>query len=263
MDASPAPASDASPTPPYSALAVGYDVVMAHVDYERWADHIERLFARHEVAPARILELGCGTGSLALSLQPRGPYAYRATDRAPVMVAVARRKALASDAAVTFAEADFTDFVLPTPVDAVLLLYDGLNYVTDPADLRSLFGCVSEALRPGGVFIVDQSTPANSVNNTADFDDAGTHDGFTYERRSTYDAARRLHTTTFRLHVDGRSFTETHVQRAYERQEIAKLIDAQPFQVIGAYDGFTTNPATDASERIHWVLQKPADAPST
>lgn len=251
------PASSTSESPPYSALAVGYDLVMAHVDYAGWADHVERLFAAHDVAPARILELGCGTGSLALELQPRGPYAYRATDRAPVMIAVARRKAQAADAAVTFAEADFRTFRVRVPVDAVLLLYDGLNYATAPSQLDALFDGVAKALRPGGVCVVDQSTPANSENNTAYFDDAGSADGFSYERRSTYDPANRLHTTTFTLSVNGRTFTESHVQRAYTRAEVEDRLAATPLRVEGAYDGFSLAPATDASERIHWVLRLP------
>src|SRR5690606_26528981 len=82
-----------SPTPPYDALAAGYDVVMAHVDYAEWADHVLDLLDAHGAAPRSILELGCGTGSLAIELHERGPFRYLGTDRSAAMVRVARAKA--------------------------------------------------------------------------------------------------------------------------------------------------------------------------
>ncbi|HYG69925.1 MAG TPA: class I SAM-dependent methyltransferase, partial [Anaeromyxobacteraceae bacterium] len=77
---------------PYSVLAEGYDAVMAHVDYEAWAEYVHFLLVRHHLEAQDVLELGCGTGSLALVLQPLGPYAYRATDASEAMLTVARRK---------------------------------------------------------------------------------------------------------------------------------------------------------------------------
>ena len=77
-------------------------------------------------------------------------------------------------------------------------------------------------------------------------------------RRSRYDAAAHLHTTTFVVTIDGASFHEQHVQRAYSLDEIRTLVAATPFEEMAAYDDFTIEPATEASERIHWVLQRPA-----
>ncbi len=251
--------SSLSPVPPYDVLAVGYDLVMAHVDYASWAEHVEELFARHDASPRTILELGCGTGSLALELQPRGPYAYLATDGAGRMVQVARRKAALDKGSVTFAQADFTDFSVQEPVDAVLLLYDGLNYLLGTKQIRVMLRCVWHALTPGGIFIFDQSTPVNSEKNRDYFDDSGEQDGFRYERHSQYDAEQSLHTTTFRLFVQNKEYVEEHVQRAYTMTEVLACIDNSSFVVEGAYHGFSFDPASDASERIHWVLRKPAD----
>lgn len=252
------PATD-SPTPPYDALAAGYDVVMAHVDYADWADYVLDLFEQHDVAPRSLLELGCGTGSLALELHERGPFRYLGTDRSAPMVRVAHAKAeMHGFDDLRFDVADFTDFAVDAPFDAVLLLYDGLNYLLEEDEVAALFARVHAALRPGGLFVVDQSTPANSINNEAFFADEGEAEDFSYVRRSHYDRESRLHTNEFELTVEGATYTERHVQRAYTREEVEALVAASPLAVLGAYDGFSLDPATDDSERIHWVLQRPA-----
>src|SRR5690606_14300189 len=175
-----------------------YDVVMAHVDYAEWADYVLDLFEQHGVRPRSVLELGCGTGSLALELHERGPFRYPGTDRSEAMVRVARAKAeLHGLDDLRFDLADFTDFAVDEAFDAVLLLYDGLNYLLDEAEVAALFARVHDALRPGGLFVVDQSTPANSINNEALFADEGEAEDFSYVRRSHYDREARLHTTEF------------------------------------------------------------------
>ena len=243
-------------TPPYAALAAGYDVVMAHVDYAHWAAYAHERLQAHHANPRSILELGCGTGSLALALQPRGPYRYRATDGSPEMIRMARQKAASTGLPVTFDVADFTDFRVDEPVEAVVLLYDGLNYLLEPDRVAALLRCAHAALKPSGVFLFDQSTPANSINNADYFEDEGRAPHFTYLRRSRYDDASRLHTTTFYLNVGDEHFQEQHVQRAYDLAEIRALVQTTPFDEMAAYDDFTTDPATDASERIHWVLRR-------
>ncbi|MCH8962650.1 MAG: class I SAM-dependent methyltransferase [Bacteroidetes bacterium] len=243
-------------TAPYTALAAGYDVVMAHVDYDRWAAYAHERLQAHHPKPRSILELGCGTGSLALALQPRGPYRYRATDGSSEMIRIARRKAELADLPVRFDVADFTDFRVDEPVEAVVLLYDGLNYLLETDRVKALLRCAYAALKPDGLFLLDQSTPANSINNADFFEDEGGAQNFTYKRRSQYDEAARLHTTTFLLTVGGKHFHEQHVQRAYNLGEIRALVQATSFDEVAAYDDFSTAQATEASERIHWVLRR-------
>lgn len=254
---------DAPMADPYTDLAAGYDAVMAHVDYPMWAGYVRGLLRRHAPDARSVTELGCGTGSLALALQPMGPapggFDYRGFDGSPAMVAVARAAAERAGRPVTFGVADFREPVPAPPADAVVLLYDGLNYLLDADDVAALFGHVAAALRPGGVAIVDQSTPANSLNHADGFDDAGETDAFRYLRTSRYDAAAELHTTEFTLtRSDGSRTTETHVQRAYPMETVRSLVEASPLAEVTAYDGFSTDPATDETERVHWVLRRPA-----
>ncbi len=245
---------------PYSLLARGYDQVMDYVDYGAWARYVHGLIQRFLPGARCVLELGCGTGSLALALQPLGPYHYRASDRSEAMLKVAREKAARRGCSIVFEQADFTDYRAPEPVDVVLLLYDGLNYLLKPEDVRALFRCTWQALRPGGLFIFDQSTPMNSLAHEADFDDAGETAAFRYVRRSHYDPELRLHTTIFELEVDGKVYRERHLERAYTMDEIYALLRAESFQIEAAYDNFSLRPATERSERIHWVVRRPKAA---
>ena len=261
---------------PYTALAEGYEAVMAHVDYRHWAGHAHDLLQRHAPAawhhghdlrpplgPRRLLELGCGTGTLARWLQPRGPYRYLATDRSEAMLAVARRKARLQELPIRFRAVDFTRIAEDLPeaeraFDAVLLLYDGLNYLLKERQVRRVLEGAARVLRPGGMFLFDQSTPANSADPTV-FEYEGTFEengqSLRYRRESRYDPARRLHTTIFELEGPEGLRTERHVQRAYGIGEIRRLLSASPLAEVTAHDGFTTNPATDKSRRVHWVAR--------
>ena len=250
-------------TPPYSALAAGYDAVMAHVDYPMWAAYVQSLIREHHPDASSVVELGCGTGALAVALQPQGPapsgYAYRGYDGSAAMVDVARRAVRDAGRRVALGQADFLEPVPGPPADVVVLVYDGLNYLLDLADVQTLLGHIRNALAPGGIAIVDQSTPANSVNHADGFDDAGETEAWTYVRSSRYDADARLHTTEFRLTApDGTTATETHRQRAYTLDEVRGAIGAAGLEVAAAYDEFGTEPADAETERVHWVLRRPA-----
>ena len=244
-------------SPPYTILAAGYDFVMSHVDYDFWADYIHHLLQRHHPDAHSVLELGCGTGSLAMILQPRGRYRYLATDISEAMLNVARRKAVEENVEVRFDLADFTEFNVDHPVDVVLLLYDGLNYLLDDAAIRSLMKSAFNALAPGGVFVVDQSTPSNSINNEPYFEHSDSVGIFSYVRRSLYDSESRLHSTILELQIDGEEFREEHVQRAYETDEIEVLASEAGFEIEAAYDSFSTEPINTDTERIHWILRRP------
>ena len=248
---------------PYDALAAGYDDVMAHVDYERWAVYLHRLLQHHRAGPMEVVvELGGGTGTLALKLQQRGGYDYLLTDGSEAMLAQARAKIDGAGAPIRCVPATFTgvtreDLNLDRRADAVLLVYDGLNYLTDPEDVALLLQRAAAIVRPGGLFVFDHSTPANSEDNAPAFVDAGTAGDFSYVRESHYDSRTHRHVTTFDLVVDGRSFRERHVQRAYSPDDILTLLHASPLDVVAAYDGFSTDPAHEGSHRVHWVTQRP------
>ncbi len=243
---------------PYSVIAKGYDFIMSHVDYSMWAEFTDGLLWHLHPSPISIRELGCGTGTFAFHLQPLGDYEYTATDICAEMIDVAREKAKEAGSKVAFEVEDFSNYTVKSPHDVIILLYDGLNYLVEEEKIASLFACTYKALKPGGIFFFDQSTPANSINNEEFFRDEGEMDGFSYVRGSQYDRETRLHTTTFEINTSGKTFFEKHVQRAYTMQQIKTLVHASGLEIVHAFDGFSSEVASEDSERIHWVVRRPA-----
>lgn len=118
-----------------------------------WAGY-ERSLARTRelLGPgASVLEIGCGTGSTALTLSLfTGP--YRATDIAPQMIAVANQRLAASprpNLRFVVEDADATASEAAGPFDAVLAF--NLLHLLD--DLDATVARCARSLRPGGLFI--------------------------------------------------------------------------------------------------------------
>ena len=249
---------------PYSALATVYDAVMAHVDYEAWADYLLHLIddfmdpASDDGAP-RALELGAGTGLLTEELLNQSTMHIMVTDGASDMLAVARDRLGSMSHRTNFDQVDFSRewSVDGAPYDLQLLLYDGFNYLLHPDQVGALFDGVRKAGKPGGLFLFDQSTPHNSINNAEFFEDEGSDEGIRYHRKSSFDQELGIHTTEFDIDGPDGRFSEIHRQRAWTRRQVLELLEAQELEVVAAFDGFSLDDAHDDAERIHWIIRIP------
>lgn len=96
-----------------------------------------------------ILELGCGTGRVALHLARRGHRVY-GLDRDPTLLAALAERAGELDAEPV--EADARDFGLPEPVALALAPMQLLQLFGGPAERTACLAAVAEHLRPGGLF---------------------------------------------------------------------------------------------------------------
>jgi len=111
------------------------------------------LLARHLPAPpADVVDLGCGTGTLAVLLAEQG-YQVRGTDLSPTMVAAARAKAGRAGLAgrVTVVEGDAGAPSYDVGSADVVLCRHVLWALPDPAGALAAWG---RMLRPGGVVVL-------------------------------------------------------------------------------------------------------------
>ena len=257
----PAARSKPAPVQPYEGLAEIYDFVMRHVNYRLWAMYVMDLFRRYRFSPHTVLDLACGTGSLSLRLHQHG-YKVCGADASPAMLTVARRKAKALSADIPFWETRLPAVRAPGRFDAVLCLYDSINYLLNMDHVRqtldNVYAVLAADVRSGarGLFVFDICTEANSLRNFRDYTESQRGRGFSYTRRSVYAPHDRLQTNEFEIRFrGGGTVVEKHAQRVYALGEMLDAIHASPFELLGAFSGFTFSEATETSERIHFVLR--------
>lgn len=250
--------------PPYTSLADIYDEVMSDVDYETWADYIDEIIITHNPGAQRLLELGCGTGTIALSLEELDCYEITATDGSENMIRVAREKGALVNSEIHFEVMDFNNIQTVKKYDVVYLIFDSINYLLKEEEILKLHKDVKEILSPGGIFIYDFTTPRNSRKAVEYFDNDYhiIENRYKYQRESKYDAKNQIHTNIFqieRLENENRSedrvVKEIHKQKIYSQEFMLSLIDKTEFTILEAYDGFQLLPAHNNSLRITMVLQ--------
>ena len=142
----------------YDALAPWYDSLTADVPYAEYAGFYERLFRENGGEFKLILDLCCGTGTLALMMAERG-YDMIAADGSEEMLMCARNKAYASGGpAPLFICQGAAELDLYGTVDAAYSSLDSLSYVS-PDELDECFGRLRLFIRPGGLLVFDLRTP--------------------------------------------------------------------------------------------------------
>ncbi|HOL95890.1 MAG TPA: class I SAM-dependent methyltransferase [bacterium] len=246
----------------YSAFAEIYDLVMRDVDYDSWARHVLDLAARYGIQVHKILELACGTGSMALRLAAQG---YRVTglDRSEEMLRRAREKTTAANVEVPFCQGDMEEFsylALGRDFDLVLCLYDSLNYLLTEEGIRRCFQEVNRHLRPAGGFIFDVTTEYNLLHNFSGFTFAENFEEASYIWENEYNLAQKICSSkvTIFLQRHGRfqKHIEVHAQRVYATRLLMDLLQETGFEVLGTFHNLTLNPVKDECERIHFVCRK-------
>ena len=252
--------SDAEPIP-YNRFAKAYDEMMEHVDYEGWVRYILMLFDRYNVQPVRALDLGCGTGQIAVPLAQKG-YSIVGVDRAPGMLQAAREKADQAGVQIEWIEADMRGFTLNEPCGAALCLYDSINYMRSEDELRQTFQQVRNALKPGGIFLFDIISEKNitSYFDRKTFSENRPDYTFIWKNRYTqFDKTCRTELTFFyREGNDFKRYIETHVQRIFEVREVKQALKQTGFQFLDAFAAWTTRKYDRMSDRINIAARKPA-----
>lgn len=219
----------------YDALAASYDGLMADGAYRRRAAFLARRLKKSPVPVHTILDLACGTGTIACLLAGRG-YEVLATDGSEEMLSQAAAKAAGLENPPLFLLQAMPRLRLARPVDAVVSTLDSLNYLTRDRDLLETFRRVRRWLKPGGLFLFDVNTPHKLRRMDGQLYMDETEDSVCVWR--TFFSEKRQACTyqvdLFRLRPDGawdRRFEE-HRERAWSEEAIRQYLAEAGFTSV-------------------------------
>jgi len=238
---------------PYSKLATIYDKVMSHVNYKMWAEHINNLFQFSDLHILQVLDLACGTGKHIKFLKRKNRKIFGADFSYP-MLSIAKqnnvscKKLITNDARkIAFKNNSF---------DAVLMLYDSINYMLTDNDINLLFSEVYRILNPGGVFIFDFVTVEGLKNCSDDYFESDSWDGLAYERHSWFSKKDKIQHNEFLFLFNGESYKELHIQKIRDIGRWKHLIKKTKMQLSHEFSNFSLLAPNMYSERIHFICKK-------
>jgi SAM-dependent methyltransferase len=106
----------------------------------------------HEVEAQRVVDVGCGTGSLAVRLAARG-FSVTGVDPAVASLDVARAKP--RGALVTWVHGDATSLVGIEAADLAVMTGNVAQVFVADEDWYATLGAIRTCLRPGGWFVFE------------------------------------------------------------------------------------------------------------
>lgn len=137
-------------------IAPRFDEVYEHLPgADTTASTLARLAGK-----GRALELGIGTGRIALRLAALGTEVH-GVDASDAMVAELRRKPGGHD--IPVAMGDFADFSLDTRYDLVYVVFNTFFDLTTQDGQVRCFASVARHLTPGGVFAIEAFVPDHAM----------------------------------------------------------------------------------------------------
>lgn len=231
------------PSRDYGRFARYYDFIYRDlVNYAGDVAFLQAVFRRWMTErPARILDLGCGTGSHDLPLARRG-YEVTGLDLSSAQLAVARDKARRAHLRIRFVRGDMRSFDLRRTFDAAVCMFGAFGYLLEPSDVQSCLRSIRRHLRPGAVFVFEfwQSRAARPAGFQSWFHKVGPEYELVRLSESRYDPATRLLPIDFRFFIFRGErmldrFDETHTIRTYDVDRLRKALETGGFDPLAMY----------------------------
>ena len=257
----------------YSDFAAVYDELMDNTPYEQWCELLDMLIGKYGVSkPERdnaalldseknlVLDLGCGTGTLAELMYQKG-YDMIGVDLSESMLDIAMKKREESGSEILYLLQDMRDLELYSTVGTVYSVCDSLNYILEEDELLRVFSLVNNYLFPGGIFIFDFNTDYKYREIIGDTTIAENRDDCSFIWENYYDPEQEINEYDLTVFVrqDGdqfRKFSETHFQRGYTLEQITSLVNRAGMALVEVMDADTGEAVTAESERIYVVARE-------
>jgi len=248
--------------------AAGYTLLPAV--YDRWQatygkdystlilPRLLRTFRTYGIPATRLLDVACGTGTLALLLRPYG-WRVWAVDGSEGMVRRARAKCAPHRSVISVGRQDMRSLKLKERVDVCTCLFDSLNHMLTVRDVESTLAGIARVLNPGGWFIFDVTNGAGYRTLWRGVQTIE-HPDFTLRLRNRYSPSTRIARSEVFLRWQGLAGRadghETVTERCYPPSVLRASLRKHGFTVRESIDfNFTGVPGL-GKLKTWWVARK-------
>lgn len=233
----------------YENFAYYYDSLM---DEQFYDDYYK--FINDQANFKSVLELGCGTGEIAIRLANDNKEVY-ATDLSKDMLEVARLKALEADVNLMLGRVDMSDFKTDKAVDLIICLCDSINYLLSKKKVIQTFKNVYRSLKYNGIFIFDVDSLYKMDQVLDGYFEEEDADDFYFKwdvKKTAYGKVEHLVEIIDK--ENNEHIKELHYQQTYSIETYLEMLKQAGFNEVEYYGEFEKY--HDKSQRIIFVCHK-------
>jgi SAM-dependent methyltransferase len=212
----------------FNKLARYYDLIMSPFDYRELVDCLDDLIITAGGSRTDILDLGCGTSEELVYFAQLG-YEVSGIDLSPEMIQISKNKIPFGN----FRTGDMRKLKTSKKYDNIISVFDTVNYLIKPEDLKKCFLTVNRSLNDRGLFLFDFNSIHGLYNDWNGIKIEETDDFFI-----SYDSSFNMNSLILKCNMkffirdeSGKfeSFNETHYERGYSVPEITELLKQTGF----------------------------------
>ena len=234
---------------PYAKLSQFYDAGWGDFSIQ-YIGLINELLQERGIKHARILDIACGTGNLALELARQG-YNVCGMDVSAEMIGIAKKKTKGVSN-LMFAVRDMTVLNSLDCFDMITCTYDSINYLRRLYDVRRMLSGVASALDTGGLFVFDSNTKYLYMKHKNELIKREIN-GEKFLQQCQYKSRDNIATTTFSF-SDG--IYEIHRQRPYSYEELRPMLDKAGLYTLHLFSWFGGLPYSSNTPKFFCVTEK-------
>ena len=246
-----------------------YDAVHSNLEHAPHLNDIPFWVEEATASGGPVLELGCGTGRVAIPIAQAGVPVMGLDSSARMLRTArtkARRRALSADL-LRFVHGDMRAFRLKRTFDLVIIPFRSFLLLLSVAEQRQALAAIKDHLDPGGRLIFsafvpdlelltgDPETPVHDYQVT----DPDTGRRLAVWHQNRYDNFNQIvnaRTIIERLDQQGKVINSTwrdYQLRYLNRFEALHLLEAAGYRVLDIYGGFDRAPLDESSTEMIWV----------
>ena len=243
----------------YNSFASVYDELTLNVDYKNRAEYVQSILNRYGITDGLLLDLACGTGSMAVELSKMG-YEVIATDASPDMLMEAQNKAYDNEQSIMFLCQRMEETDLYGTVRSVVCSLDSINHLSDVDTVRKTFDTLKNFVDDKGIMVFDVNTLYKHQNVLG-------NNTFVYDEKNVFCVWQNhllQDERTVNINLDFfckngelyERFNENFNETAFTDEEITSAVESAGFRVLERLADMTENKPDDTTERVYYVVRR-------